>query len=101
MSSAAPLSVPRSPSQRRVMRKLGLLNIFKNLIQNKVANHKSAFFKILIKIKSLESKILVKQRSFQAVFAVQDVVVQTIRHFPSRGHEMLPVYDKNHAWVPS
>ena len=75
--------------------------IFKNLIQNKVANHKSAFFKILIKIKSLESKILVKQRSFQAVFAVQDVVVQTIRHLPSHGHEMLPVYDRIHAWVPS
>ena len=71
--------------------------IFKNLIQNKVANHKSAFFKILIKIKSLESKVLVKQRSFQAVFAVQDVVVQTIRHFPSRGHAMLPVYDRIHA----
>ena len=61
---------------------LGHLKIFKNLIQNKVAKHKSAFFKILIKIKSLESKILVKQRSFQAVFAVQDVVEQTIRHFP-------------------
>ena len=55
-----------------------------------MASHKSAFFKILIKIKSLESKILVKQRSFQAVFAVQDVVVQTIRHLPSHGHEMLP-----------
>ena len=80
---------------------LAYLKIFKNLIQNKVANHKSAFFKILIKIKSLESKILVKQRSFQAVFAVQDVVVQTIRHFPSRGQEMLPVYDRIHAWVPS
>ena len=45
--------------------------------------------------------MLVKQRSFQAVFAVQDVVVQTIRHFPSRGHGMLPVYDRIHAWVPS
>jgi len=30
-------------------RVLAYLNIFKNLIQNKVASHKSAFFKILTK----------------------------------------------------
>ena len=37
---------------------LALLKIFKNLIQNKVANHKSAFFKILIKRKQISMKTL-------------------------------------------
>ena len=38
------------------LRQLALLDIFKNLIQNKVAQGNTAFFKILIKIKWFQSK---------------------------------------------
>ena len=39
---------------------LGLTNIFRNLIQNKVVGEKSAFFKILIKIKYISIKTLIE-----------------------------------------
>ena len=39
---------------------LGLTNIFRNLIQNKVLGEKSAFFKILIKIKYISIKTLIE-----------------------------------------
>ena len=39
---------------------LGLTNIFRNLIQNKVVGEKSGFFKILIKIKYISIKTLIE-----------------------------------------